>query len=785
MINTTFGHKLILIIFVFIFTVCCFVKSVLGLSPEKSLNQYVHNKWGIEDGLPQISVVDIVQTKDGYIWFATEEGLVKFDGVKFKVYDSSNVSEIKNNMIWDLNEDKNQNLWISTLGGGLVKHKNGKFTLYNTDDGLNSNTIGITFEDTDGNIWIGTYNGINIYKNGKFKNISYERHLHNNRIITFYQHTDNSIWIGTNKGLLVYKNGKIETNTKEDDLLNEAILSFYRNSKGNIWIGARSGLFSYENNKFKSLKNKYGIKGFINSFLLDKNENLWIASSNGLYRIKNEKTEHFSKNDGLTDNSIYSLLEDKEGNLWVGTRGGGLNQFYDGVFTTFTSKHGLTGDQVTTIYQNNNDEFWFGTVLDGISKFKENKFYSFNNDELLPDKHIGSILFDSKNNLWIGTTNGLVLIKDNELKSTIYTNNNELSNNYITVIFEDYNNNIWIGTDNGLLSFNNNKFTIVDQNKDISLKKITGITEDKKRNIWISTYGQGLFRYKNGDFTVFDQIKGLNSKNITSLYTDKDDNIWISTAGDGLFLYKKNKFYNFTTNDGLFNNTIWAIVEDNFGSLWISCNKGIFKTSKQNLFDFSKGLTKTLDSISFGTTDGMKSRECIGIGVPAGFKSNDGRIWFPTVKGVVVTDPSKILKSETTPPLYIESMFADQQLIPIKNNIVLNPETENIEFHYTALRYSNPNKVEFKYMIEGFEKKWINVKTRRVAYYTNLPHGNYKFKVKACINNEKCNNEAASINFKIKPFYYETNWFYFLCYTTVFLLGLGIYFIKLRCTRKI
>ncbi len=466
-----------------------------ALDPQKAITQYIHDVWQIEDGLPQNTITVIHQTRDGYIWLGTQEGLVRFDGVRFTVFDKKNTEDIKDSHILTLFEDHEGSLWIGTYGGGLNRLKDGEFTAYTTKEGLSNDFVWSIYEDRKGSLWIGTYGG-------------------------------------------------------------------------------------------------------------------------GLNRLKDGEFTAFTTKEGLSNNFVRSIYEDREGSLWIGTDGGGLNRLRDEKFTVYTIKEGLSNDLVRSIY------------------------------------------------------------------------------------------------------------------------------EDREGSLWIGTRGGGLNRLKDGKFTVY------------------------------------------TTKEGLFDDTVWQILEDGKGNLWMSCNNGIFRVNKRELNDFAEGKISSINSISYGKPDGMMSKECNGGVQPAGWKSRDGRLWFPTIRGVAMIDPENIRTNKMPPPVLIEQVIIDNRSFVDSRIIQISPGNKDFEFHYTGLSFLVPDRVKFKYKLEGWNKEWIDAGTRRMAYYTNIPPGSYCFRVIACNNDGIWNEEGASLKIIVPPTFWQTWWFRVLLVLSILSAVIFIYKLNTRAIHR-
>ncbi len=787
-----------------LFIVCVLLSAFsLALDPHKKITQYIHEVWGIQQGLPQNSVYTIIQTRDGYLWLGTEEGLARFDGVRFKIYDKGNLEELINNSIYDLCEDREGNLWIGTYGGGLtcLNAKNGKRTIFTKDQGLSDDWIFTIYEDYKGGLWIGTAQGLNYLKGGEFTVYTTKDGLSHNKILCICEDRDRNLWIGTERGLNLMnrKDSSFTVYTTKQGLSNDVIASMYKDREGNLWIGTYGGLNLLDPGKgvITRYTKKQGLTGErINSICEDREGNLWLGTyGGGLNRLdtKNGKLTAYTTKNGFSDDTIWKVYEDREGSLWIGTNSGGLNRLKDGKFTTYTTKEGLSNNIVWAVYEDREGNLWIGTDGGGLNRLKAGKFTAYTTKQGLSSNMIWSIHEDREGYLWLGTDGGGVNRLDPKSEKIItYTTGNGLSNDRINAVCGDREGNLWLGTYGGGL----NRLNPKDGKVDVFTKKqglandyILTLYEDREGDLWIGTELGGISRFKNGTFTTYTTKQGLSHNIVNCFYQDRQGNLWIATYGGGLNRFKDGKFTSITVKDGLFNDNVYVILEDDNGDFWMSCNKGIFRVRKKELDDFCDGKRPKVHCISYNEKDGMKSRECRGSVLPAGWKGRDGKLWFPTVKGVVMIDSNHIKKNPLSPPVVIEKIIADHinleaPFLPSGEQVVFSPGNERFEIHYTGLSFLVPDRVRFQYKLEGYDPKWSDGVDRREAHYTKLPPGNYTFRIKACNNDGIWNETGTSVSFYLKPYFYQTWWFYLVCGLLVIFLVYGSYRWRVRQLKK-
>ncbi|MFH0735942.1 MAG: two-component regulator propeller domain-containing protein [bacterium] len=770
-----------LILLSFLFTSSTIAqKNVLnGLDPSKKITQYILDVWQTDDGLPQNSIQSILQTDDGFIWVATQEGFVRFDGIQFKVYDIKNTPELKNNYANYLFEDSKKNMWIATNGGGVTKYYKGKFETFFTETGFPSDFINSVTEDKSGNLWFGSQQGL-IKQSGKNTKFYTTKDGLPNNILTQIRTADNgNLLLCTDGGGFSIFNGSTFTNYNQSNgLSSNSIQCCYEDSFGNIWIGSIAGLSKISNGSITNYTESDGVPaGGLTYIYEDSKVTLWLGTTvGGLVRYREGKFEVFSSEQGLSNNSIFSLLEDKEGSLWVGTNGNGLDRLKNSKFTCYTVAEGLSSNFVWSVSEDQNGDIWVGSNDKGVNKISNGVISaSISDKDGLASNNVRTLLADSKGDVWFGTSGGgLQIYSDGVIRK--FEHNSKLGNEFLRVLYEDSKGNMWIGTNGGGTALYKSDKTFI---KFTSADGITNdfpkvVYEDSKGNVWVGTNG-GVFRYDGYKFTGYNKTKGLSSDLVRSIYEDKQGILWIGTSGKGINRLKNGKFSAITTKDGLIDDLIFAILEDSQGYFWISCNKGICKVSKDELNNFADGKIEKVNPISYGKADGMKSTECNGGSQPSALKDRRGRLWFPTMAGFVTIDPQNLQGNKYIPPVVIEGIVVDDEWFDSNNEIDIDAGKERFEFHFAGLSYLYPKSVKFKYMLEGVDDDWVDAGTRRVAYYTNISPGSYTFRVKACNNDGVWNEAGTEMEFYFSPYFYQTYWFYAIVILSLVYAGFKLY----------
>ena len=744
-----------------------------ALDPNRSHKEFGHQAWLTENGLPQNTVQAIVQTRDGYIWVGTQDGLARFDGLNFTVFDKENTPAFKSNDIRFLQEDRQGRLWISTSYGLVCRH-DGQFKTFTVSEGLPDNSVGPLAEDTNGNVLVATAGGLSRFENGGFKTFTVEQGLSRNVVQTLCARSDGTVLVGTSAGIQILSGDRFSSSNTPADVPAANITAITETRDGLLWLGTLDGLYAVQAKTGATMRVDLP-NNRISALLADREGMLWIATAGGLARWRDGKAESFTTGDGLTSNLVLSVFEDREGSLWIGTEAGGLNLFKSKKFVTYTTKDGLASDLVKAIYQDPQGGIWIGSNGGGLTRFYGGQFTTWTTRDGLSSDVVLSLAGDAEGVIWIGTPDGLNRFQNGKFQTFTFADG--LSNDLVRSVLVDRNGVLWVGTRDGLNSFRDNQFTTYTTRDGLANNFIGAIYEDLKGNLWVGTLG-GLSKIKDGNVQTFTTKDGLSSNTVISLYEDFAGDLWIGTNGGGLNRLRGGRFVSFS--NALAADVIYRILGDQQQNLWCSSNKGIFRVNKGELDKVATDASTSVTPVFYGPADGMLTRECSGGGHPAGWKTSDGRMWFATIKGLAVIDPEHIPLNTTPPPIAIEQIFVDNQSIPLTQKLMLSAEASRLDFYYTALSFIAPENLRFKYKLEGFDDDWIDSGARRVASYTNLRPGNYTFRVIAANNDGVWNQTGAAIQFYLQPHFYQTYWFYLLCLVLLALAAWQLYRLRVK-----
>jgi diguanylate cyclase (GGDEF)-like protein len=749
---------------------------VQALDPSFGLTQYGFRSWTVEQGLPQNQVKAVLQTRDGHLWLGTQIGLVRFDGEHFVLFDSRTSPAFRETDVLALCEDREGNLWIGTRGGGVLRHRDGGFVRFDTTSGLPNNIVRAIYQDRTGRLWVGTESGVVRLEGDRFvvpAGLDTQSY-----IIMAIAEAEGALWLGTDgAGLFRVGDKGVEKLTRKQGLSSDQVRALHTARDGTLWIGTLGGVDRLKGGKIAHQPAPSGSWGHALAIQEDRNGNLWVGTrGHGLARLSSGRWSLFQPPKGLALDIVLALYEDREGGIWIGADGAGLSVLRDARFATFGTPEGLAHELVVTVLADRQGNVWMGSYGGGLHRYRDGQFRAYTTKDGLSGNQAFSLFEDRAGTLWVGTDGaGLNRFRDGVFRS--YRTKDGLPNDRVTAMAEDREGNLWVGTyGGGVARFRDGRFTKFGKAEGLSSEMVIALTSDSTGRLWVGTdLGGGLSVLENGRFSVYTTEHGLAHNTVYSVYEDATGTLWIATGG-GLSCFRQGKLSAITPRDGLFEDVIFQVLEDGQGRLWMSGAKGIFRVDKKALLDFVDGRVKSVTSVAYGTSDGMRTSECNGGGQPAGWKARDGSLWFPTPRGAVRVDPANMPFNDLPPPVSIEQVSIDRSLYDPRRSAVAPPGRGEIQIEYAGLSFRDPEKVQFKVQLEPFDPGWVDLGTRRAAFYTNIPPGPYRFRVAAANNDGVWNEQGAVFSFELRPHFYQARWFYALCAVgTVLLVGAGYF----------
>jgi ligand-binding sensor domain-containing protein/signal transduction histidine kinase len=746
---------------------------------ETAGEDYLINVWLTDQGLPENIVNAIAQTPDGYLWCGTTHGLARFDGVRFKIFNVRNTPELGSARVRQLFVGNDGALWIAVFEGRLVRFKDGRFTAYNLPPReTTAKTIFWITEDESGTLWVTVEDGaVFRFRDGKFTLASKDWDNDGRAVFRVHRDSQGRTWVTTASYLARLENGKLTERlrgkkweyqflcpSRSDGwwIVHTGRLRLWRDGQwiadAGTWVRPDRGL-------------EYSLE--------DHDGHLWVASlGKGIYCYStNASMQQITVKDGLGSDLVRALFEDAEGNLWAGTRSGGLDRIRPALFKTYGRKQGLSSDLVTAICEGPDGDMWVGIDGEGVNRLHDGEVQKFGPAEGLESPATRALLWDRKGQLWAGTwVGGLYQLDDGRFKPM---RDIPGTNTAVGSLFEDSKGRIWVGqrTLNRLACIENGVARAIDLPNPAPSLDETSIAESADGSIWVGTDGNGLYRVTDSGVRRFTHEDGLPSNTVRALFAQPDGSLWIGTLDGGLCRFKDGRFVTCSTSDGLVDDVINHIADDGLGYLWFTSFQGVFRVSKAELNAFADGKRHRIQCAAYGKSDGMPALECPGGFQPAGCRTRDGRLWFPTIKGLVVVDPANVPTNSVVPPVLIEEVMVDggpagESAVATKDEVSApaNPQTpgefkikpgrHRLEFHYTGLNFAAPERVRFRRQLVGLEKEWVEAGAQRVANYDYLSPGNYEFHVTACNQDGVWNQTGASLAFTVLPYFWQTWWFF-------------------------
>jgi signal transduction histidine kinase/ligand-binding sensor domain-containing protein len=750
-----------------------------SLPPGIPFDQLLHQSWQTAQGLPQDSVLAIAQTPDGYLWLGTEEGLARFDGVHFTVF-NKHTPGLLNNTINCLLVDREGDLWIGTDGGGLSRFRHGKFTAYTSRDGLPNDSVMALYEDKTGTLWIGTDGGgLARFANGRFKIFTKADGLPDNTVCSLSGDGHGTIWIGTHSGIGKISHGVLQR--PHIGVLKSAyVRAVYAEGRGVLWAGTSNGLWRIAAGSTREFTTADGLtSNTIFDLYEDSEGTLWIGTgAGGLDRYARGRFTSFAASDGLKGKDVWSILEDREGTLWIGTTNGGLNCLKAASFEMLTQKDGLASNVTLGIFQDREGAFWIGSDQ-GLTRWQNGRPTVYTTKDGLPDNLAFTITQDHSGALWVGTRRGVARFQDGKFKAF---NGEGAPKDFVMCSYTDSRGRVWFGTRAGLTLYDGTGFKTYTTQDGLSNNYVLAIDGDRRGNLWIGTGGGGLNRFQDGHFTAYTMRNGLASNVVWAIDAEPNGTVWLGTNGGGLSRFRDGKFTNYTSGNGLPDDGVFSVIDDGGGHLWMSSNKGVFEVSKRQLETFAADKITAITPKIFGTEDGMKTPECNGGFQPAAWRGSGGKIYFATNKGVAVVNPKHLVEYRNFPRVLLQRVLVNNKDVPFDRPLVLPPGRALFEFRFTAPTFLFPDKLQFSYKLEGFDKDWIAAGGRRIAYYTNIPYGRYRFLVRSGMGG-KWSSQDASLPIVVQPHFWETDLFYILSALSGILLCAGLYRMRMRQVR--
>ena len=713
--------------------------------------------WETEDGLPRNSVLAITQTRDGYLWLGTPNGLVRFDGIRFTVFEENNTPGLKSSRILSLFEDSRSNLWIGTETAGVALMKDGVVTTPDIRPGASLIPFVAACEDSSGTVWMFTNDGQwRRYRDGTLEAWRAAWELPANH-----------------RAILAQKSGALWVDTVDRVWMKSAVRKhfLFASERGGGYWRLADGHVHRGANGFERDLGPYPWSGaMVSAVCEDRQGNLVVGTLGaGVFWFDAEgKAESLSTEQGLSYNYVLSLHFDREGSLWVGTDGGGLNRVKRHLFGVLEETRGLV---VQSVCEDAQSGLWIGFNVIGlnaneVSHWQDGRMRWFGPGQGPLNPPVRAVFMDRNQGIWAGTWGwGLFQFQQEGENFQRVVGSEAISR--IHAIHQDRRGRLWVGGQEGLARRDESGWKVFTTANGLSANEVQAIAEDADVNLWVGTVGGGLHRLRDDAITSFRDQLGTSGKDISSLYVDSAGVLWIGTDGNGLARLQDGHWTRYTTREGLISNGICYLIEDEQGYMWIGSIAGLMRVKKQALDDFARGSTTFIPFRAFGIADGLPTSECPQGSQPGACRARDGKLWLPTIKGLVSVAPAQLHPNTNPPPVMIESVLIDNQAqntnqlrVTWPHPLVVPAHRESLEIHYTSLNLAAPERARFKYRLEGHETGWKEAGSdERVARYIKLPAGRYNFHVTACNEDGLWNEAGAVLAIIVQPPFWRTWWF--------------------------
>lgn len=715
-----------------------------ALDDKVKPSQYHRTVWTDEDGLPSNSALALAQTPDGYLWAGTEEGLIRFDGVKFTMYTPANTPALAHSAIQAMVVTPDGTLVVSTLTG-LTSYRDGVFRTINDPLGQKRPSCKFSLAP-DGTVWVVTLAGLAKLAGDRLEYVDSFAGVPGSQIQHLAVEGRGVTWVvGRNQLVRIQGSQRsvVDAGSRLDQMTVGAMLPA---KDGSLWLGTTRALYRYSDRGWTTMLSLEGADLGVQAINQAADGLVWVGTSAGLYRFSGDSVESLDQK-GEDRRRTEALLFDREGNLWVGRYGGGLERFAQGSARPFGLPEGLTAG-VRPIVQAQDGSLWLGLTEGGVRQFTGGKFVHPPGLRSLPAGAVRALEFAPDGTLWISSdTGGIHQYRKGILTS--FTTANGLSHNHSRGLALGRDGTLWVASLGGLDQIRDGVVRHVEvPNTDRA--GVYSVYEARDGAIWAGTRSGMLLRFVNGQAVPLTAPYTSTGTPILAFMDDGAGNLWVGTYGSGLGRFRDGRFRSYTTRNGLFNDVAFQIVDDGLGRLWITCNAGIYSVRTADLDAFDAGKMSTIPHRVLGVADGMRSRETNG-GDPAGMRDRDGHLWFPTIKGMVEIDPQAISDTPTNRSVIVE------------REKVASTRSGDLEFTFTSPTFSAPERVRFRYRLDAFDTDWRLAGEGRSATYTNMPPGNYRFRVQAARSDGTWPTADTSIAVKLPPRFYQTIWFRVAC----------------------
>ncbi len=755
---------------------------LVGQSPSEPA-EWIVSQWLTDQGLPHHSVRALRQTREGYLWVGTDHGLARFDGVRFTTYRALETRGLQDSRIRCLHEDGAGALWIGTAEGGLTRYQEGSFLAFTTREGLSSDTV-LGLASGEGNtLWVGTASGLNLCDQGRFTTFFRIDGLPDDRVEALGPLRNGGLLLATRHGLSLFRSGKFSPFPAVPGRPRTDVRLLLEDTRGRLWMGAESGYGCVQGGQVLAGAGLGASPAPPVLALIERaNGEVWCGTPGGILTLgTNAAPDRPPTWVWRSRQPVTSLCEDREGNVWAGTAGDGLFRLSRRLLYWLPLPDGAGAAEVVAVDEGPEGELWMAAGAGGVLRWRDGRFARLQDPRLPAGVVARSVCRSADGSVWIGTQgDGLYRWREDGL--TQYGPRDGISDSAVEALHADALGGVWLGTRNGGLNhWLQGRVRRFNTPWGYSGNYAHVLAQDAEGSLWIGTTGDGLFRLSQGRFERYTETNGLPHASIHALAVDEEGVVWVGTAG-GLGRFAQGRLTSFTARQGLPEEAITQLQAGPDASLWMGSLRGLLRLSRRQARDCAEGRARHLEVVPYGKADGLTDLPCVpGARVHAS-ATPSGRLWFPTVRGLAWLESRRFAANPLPPPVVLEQALVENEPVPFAHGIRVAAGRENFQLQFTALSLTAPEKVRFRYLLEGFDREWNEVGSSRTARYTQVPPGRYRFRVQACNNDALWNMAGAGVAVTVLPFWWQTAWFKWAALAGTTGAGLGLY--QLRRARR-
>jgi signal transduction histidine kinase/ligand-binding sensor domain-containing protein len=747
-----------------------------------------HQAWSTDEGLPDSSVHQVFQSRDGYLWLATEGGVVRFDGSAFRIWRHETDPAFLSNDIGAIAQDSAGALWFGTADG-LVRSRGSVLRRFSERDGLPSPAVLSLAAISDGSLLVLTSRGAVSFDGARFKPLP----ATDETVISLQITSDGAVWLITDKRIERYQHGAaIRQPIPSAISANSAgpVVGLQYGPNGAVWTRSARSVSMRLPGLERTFQVGHDLSGSrITALYVDRQGTGWIGTNRGLFSIQPAPKATVESVDPLRGDSILSIMEDRESNLWIGTETSGLHVLRP---RKFRSEPAAAGDAVTAGAAASDGTLWFGTREDGVRRIEDGVAEQPVPITSLTSPVILSMAPGNHADVWVGTPDGLNQITSKKVQQ--YTSSNGLPDDFVRSVLVDSGGTVWAGTRRGLARIEGRKVVVLTHQDGLGSDSIGPLLESKAEpsgigttslspELWVGTSG-GLSHIQGNHIENFLPYRDQTKDVVSAIARANDGSLWIGLHGEGLLYFADRRFI--PVRSSAIPSEITSLFVDREGYLWLRSVRGVYRVSVTQLRACAnESTTCSLNVSEYGVADGIPSDATFPQGMASIWQATDGELWFATPKGIGVVDPAHLPVNSLPPPVLIQRFVVDDSDIPFGAwDVRIGPGHNRYTFDYAALSYTLPSKNRYRYMLEGFDRNWLDAGTVRVASYTSLPPGQYRFRVRAQNNDGIWNETGAELSFYILPPIYKRWWFYLLVLLAVAALAGAIFHVRLQAVQR-